>query len=49
MSPPAVEFNLKGDEITDIAIEASARLFCTPEEAHRITAAVKAYLAEAGS
>lgn len=49
MSPPAVEFNLVGQEITDIAIEASARLFCTPEEAHRVTAAVRAYLAEAGS
>ena len=49
MSPPAVEFDLKGDEITDIAIEASARLFCTPEEAHRVAAAVRAYLAEADS
>ncbi len=49
MSPPAVEFDLKGDEITDIAIEASARLFCTPEEAHRVTEAVRAFLAEAGS
>ena len=49
MSPPAVEFDMKGEEITDIAIEASARLFCTPEEARRVTAAVKAYLAGAGS
>ena len=49
MSPPAVEFDLKGDEITDIAIEASARLFCTPEEVHRVAAAVRAYLAEADS
>lgn len=49
MSPPAVEFDWKGEKITDIAIEASTRLFCTPEEAHRVAAAVKAYLAEAGS
>lgn len=49
MSPPAVEFSFQSKEITDIAIEASARLFCTPEEAHRVAAAVRAYLAEEGS
>lgn len=49
MSHLAVEFCVKAEEITDIAIEASARLFCSPEEAGPVTAAVKAYLAEAGS
>ncbi len=42
MSPPEVEFYLKKEHITDIAIEASARLFCTPEEAGEIAAAVRA-------
>ncbi len=41
-SPPDIEFYLKSEEITDIAIEASARLFCTPEEAHRVAETIKA-------
>ena len=41
MSPPDVEFYLKSEAITDIAIEASARLFCSPEEAKRVAEAVK--------
>lgn len=40
MSPPEVEFYLESESITDIAIEASARLFCTPEEAGRVSKAI---------
>ncbi len=42
MSPPDVEFYLKNENITDIALEASARLFYSPEEAKRIAEAIKA-------
>jgi len=41
MSPPEVEFYLESEGITDIAIEASARLFCSPEEAKRVTETIK--------
>ena len=41
MSPPEVEFYFKNEHITDIAVEASARLFYTPEEAKKIAAALK--------
>ncbi len=41
MSPPEVEFYRKSEGITDIAVEASARLFCTPEEAGRLAEALK--------
>ncbi|MCM1266939.1 MAG: DUF4422 domain-containing protein [Bacteroidales bacterium] len=36
LSPPAVEF-LRKEAVTEIALEASARLFGTPEEAKRIS------------
>ncbi len=42
MSPPDIEFYLKREGITDIAIEASARLFCTPREAYRVAETIKA-------
>lgn len=42
MSPPEVEFYLGSEGITAIAIEASARLFCTPDEAKQVTAAIMA-------
>lgn len=38
MSPPEVEFYLKQENITDIALEASARLFYPAAEAAQITA-----------
>ncbi len=44
MSPPDIEFYLKSEGITDIAIEASARLFCTPEEAHRVAEVLRDFL-----
>ncbi len=43
MSPSEVEFYLKKESITDIALEASARLFYPAEEACEIAEAVKAY------
>ena len=42
MSPPEVEFYFKNEHITDIALEASARLFCSPKEAEEIAAFLKA-------
>lgn len=39
LSPPAVEF-LQKEAVTEIALEASARLFGTPEEARQITETV---------
>lgn len=42
MSPPEVEFYFKNEHITDIAVEASARLFCSPKEAEEIAAFLKA-------
>lgn len=42
LSPFDMSFFLKSEEITDIAIEASARLFCSPEEARRIAEAMTA-------
>ena len=40
-SPKEVEFYLQNAEITDIALEASARLYCTPKEACRVAQAVR--------
>ena len=42
MSPSEVEFYLKKESITDIALEASARLFYPAQEACEIAEAVKA-------
>ena len=39
MSPRAASF-LKKEGITDIAVEASARLFCSPDEAGQVAAAI---------
>ena len=42
-SAPEVEFYLQKAVITDIALEASARLFCTPQEAVQVARAVREY------
>lgn len=42
-SAPEVEFYLQKAVITDIALEASARLFCTPQEAVQVAKAVREY------
>ena len=42
MSPSEVEFYLKSENITEIALAASARLFYSPEEAERVADAIKA-------
>lgn len=42
MSPAEVALYLKNESITEIALEASARLFCTPEEAERVAKAIEA-------
>ena len=41
MSPSEVEFYLKKESITDIALEASARLFYSAAEAEEVAKAVK--------
>ena len=42
-SPSEVEFYLQNAEITEIALEASARLFCTPQEAHKVAQAIRVF------
>ncbi len=42
VSPLDVELYLKREGITDIALEASARLFCGPEEARRVAEVIAA-------
>ncbi len=44
MSPSEVEFYLKKESITDIALEASARLFYPAAEACEIAEAVKVFI-----
>ena len=44
MSPPEVEFYLKSESITEIALEASARLFYPAQEAAEIAEALTACL-----
>ena len=46
MSPPEVEFYLKNENITDIALEASARLFYPAAEAAQIAAGISGFTAE---
>lgn len=40
-SPAKGEFYLRNAEITDIALEVSARLFCTPQEAKKVVQTVR--------
>lgn len=44
LSVPEVEFYLQNTVITDVALEASARLFCTPQEAKEVAQGILARL-----
>ncbi len=43
-SAPEVEFYLQNAGITDIALEASARLFCTLQEAREVVQTIRNYV-----